>query len=241
MDLTVKTREITGKKVRALRREGLIPAELYGHGLKNAHLAVPVKDFTKIFKEAGENTVVTLLVAPLARNANDTNERANAANNTNTEKHPVLIYDVQKNYLTGDVDHVDFYEVKMDEKIKAKVPLEFVGEAPAVREKGAAVNRSMSEIEVEAFPQDLPHRLTVDLSALDDFGKTIYVRDLIVPRGVELLVDPETAIATATEPIKEEVVEAAAAEPTADVTAVKVETEEKKTERTAEKDQKAEK
>jgi large subunit ribosomal protein L25 len=220
MDLAVKIREITGKKVHALRREGLIPAELYGRGLKNTHLAVPVKDFTKIFKEAGENTVVTLLV--------------------DKAKHPVLIYDVQKNFLTGDVDHVDFYQVEMDKKLKAKVPLEFVGEAPAVREKGAVINKSMSEIEVEAFPQDLPHRLTVDISVLDDLNKTIYVRDLAVPRGVELLVDPETAIATATEPIKEEVVVAAA--PVAeDVTAVKVETEEKKAERTAEKDQKAEK
>jgi large subunit ribosomal protein L25 len=232
MDLTAQTRAITSKKAKALRKEGFIPAELYGHGIKNAHLSVPVKDFTKVFKEAGENTVVTLLVGGGVKDA------AGAAA---AEKHPVLIYDVQKNYLTSEVDHVDFYEVKMDEKLKAHVPLEFVGEAPAIREKGAVINKAMSEIEVEAFPQDLPHRLTVDISTLDDFGKTIYVRDLIVPRGVEILVEPETAIVTATEPMKEEVVEVVPVDAAAAVAEVKVETEEKKAERTAEKEQKGEK
>ena len=77
----------------------------------------------KVFKEAGENTVVTLLVVGGAKGAT-------------AEKHPALIYDVQKNYLTSEVDHVDFYEVKMDEKLKTHVPLEFVGEASAVRERG---------------------------------------------------------------------------------------------------------
>lgn len=219
MDLAVKTRESVGKKTTALRQEGLIPAELYGHGLKNKHLAVPAREFNKVFKEAGENTVVTLT--------------------TGTEKHPVLIYDVQRDFLTGEVAHVDFYAVKMDEKLKAKVPLEFIGEAPAVREKGAVLNKAMTEVEVEAFPQDLPHRLTVDISALDDFGKTIYVKDLAAPRGVEILVEAETAVITATEPMKEEEVIAPA--PEAAVGEVKVETEEKKAERAAEKEQKEDK
>ncbi|MDE2018937.1 MAG: 50S ribosomal protein L25 [Patescibacteria group bacterium] len=219
MDLAVKMREGDGKKASALRQEGFIPAELYGHGLKNKHLAVPAREFNKVFKEAGENTVVTL--------------------HTGAEKHPVLIYDVQRDFLTGEVAHVDFYAVKMDEKLKAKVPLEFTGEAPAVREKGAVLNKSMTEIEVEAFPQDLPHRLAVDISGLDDFGKTIYVKDLAVPRGVEILVEAETAVITATEPMKEE--EVAAPAPEAAVGEVKVETEEKKAERAAEKEAKEEK
>ncbi len=212
MDLAVKNREITGKKVKALRREGFIPAELYGHGLKNAHLAVVTKEFNKVFKEAGSNTVVTLVLE--------------------NEKKPAIIHEVVRDYLTGDVEHVDFYQVKMDEKIKAKVPLEFVGEASAVKEKGAVINKTMLEIEVEAFPQDLPHRLTVDITPLDDLNKSIYVKDLVVPKGVELLVDLETAIATATPPAAEEEVKA---EETVDVSAVKVETEEKKAERQTEK------
>lgn len=211
MDLSVTSREIVGKKVRALRRSGLVPAELYGHGLKNLHLSVAVKDMDKVFKAAGTTTVVTLIL--------------------NTQKKSALIHDVSRDYLTGKIEHVDFYEVRMDEKITAKVSLEFSGEAPAVKAFGAAVNRSMSEIEVEALPQNLPHSLIVDLSVLDELNKSIYVRDIIVPKGVEVMVDPETAVATATPQAEEEVVET----PT-DVSTVKVESEEKKAERAAEKE-----
>ncbi len=217
MDLAVKPREIFGKKVRALRRDGLVPAELYGHGIKNLHLAVGAKELDKVAKEAGTTTVVTLVL--------------------NTEKHSALIHDISRNYLTGTIDHIDFYQVRMDEKLTAKVLLEFVGESPAVKAFGAIINKSMSEIEVEALPQNLPHNLVVDLSTLDELNKSIYVRDIVVPKGVEILVDMETAVATATPPVEEEVVEA----PVADVSAVKVETEEKKAERVAEKTEKAEK
>jgi large subunit ribosomal protein L25 len=214
MDLAVKTREIIGKKVRALRREGLVPAELYGHGIKNLHLSIGTKEIDKALKEAGMTTVVTLVL--------------------NTTKHPAIIHSVTRNYLTGGIDHVDFYEVRMDEKIKTKVPLEFVGEAPAVKALGAVINKTMSEVEVEALPQNLPHKLIVDLSTLDAIDKSIYVRDIAVPKGVEFLVAPETAVATATPPAAEEIVEA----PAADVSEVKVETEEKKAERAAEKSEK---
>lgn len=216
MDLAVKTREVTGKKVQALRAEGLVPAELYGHGVKNVHLSVPVKDFNKVFKEAGTNTIVTLVLEK--------------------EKKPVLIYEVKRDYVSGDVEHVDFYQVKMTEKLSAMVPIEYVGDAPAIKEKGAVLTKSITEIEVEALPQDLPHRITVDLSTLDDLNKSIYVRDLKLPKGVEILIDGNTALVTATPPAKEEEVVAAPV----DVTAVKVESEEKKAERAAEKSQTAE-
>lgn len=216
MDLAVKPREIVGKKVRALRREGLVPAELYGHGLKNVHLAVGTKELKKVLKEAGQTTVVTLVL--------------------NTQKHPALIHEVSHNYLTGEIDHVDFYEVRMDEKITAKVPLEFTGESPAIKAFGANINKSMSEIEVEALPQNLPHNLVVDLSKLTELNQSIYVRDIVIPHGVEILVDLETAVATATPPVEEEVVETPV-----DVADVKVETEEKKAERAAVKDEKSDK
>jgi large subunit ribosomal protein L25 len=203
MDLSVQTREMEGKKVNAIRKDGLIPAELYGHGIENVHLVVPVKEFAKVFKEAGENTVVTLL--------------------NGKEKMPVMIHGIQRDYLTGEVAAIDFYKVKMDEKITAGIPLEFVGESPAVREKAAVINKSMTELEVEAFPQDMPRRFEVNLALLDDIDKTIYVRDIVVPKGVTVLIDENTAIATATPPMKEEEVVPVAA----DVTEVKVEAEEK--------------
>jgi large subunit ribosomal protein L25 len=219
MDLSVKTREITGKKVRALRREGLVPAELYGHGFKNVHLTVPVKDFSKVLKEAGTSTVVTLVLAsPTAP--------------TGAAKHPAIIHEVKRDYLTGDIEHIDFYQVRMDEKITAKVPVEFIGEAPAIKAFAAVINKSISEIEVEALPANLPHNLIVDLSTLTELNQSIYIRDIIVPKGVEILVDPETAVATATPPAAEEIVEA----PVVDVADVKVESEEKKAERAAQKE-----
>ncbi len=220
MDLLVQKREKFGKQVKALRREGLIPAELYGHGLLNVHLAVPARDFGKAFKEAGTNTVVTLII--------------------DKEKKPALIYDVAHDALSGEVAHVDFYQVRMDEKIKAKVPLMFVGESAAVKEKGAILNKSMSEVEVEALPQDLPHSFAVSLSLLDDIGKSAYVRDLAVPETVKLLIDGNTAIVTATPPAPKEE-EKPVEEVVPDVSEVKVETEEKKAERVTEKVEKPEK
>lgn len=210
MDLAVTLREITGKKVRALRREGLIPAELYGHGQKNIHLSVPMKEFAKTLKEAGSTTVVTLRF--------------------NTEKKSAMIHEVKRDFRTDEIEHVDFYQVRMDEKISARVPIEFTGESPAVKTLGAVLNKSMAEIEVEALPNDLPHRLTVDLVPLDELNKSIYVRDIAVPKGVKILIDPETAVVTATPPAEEEI----AAAPV-DVSSVKVESDEKKADRAADK------
>lgn len=211
IDLAVQIREKFGKQVKVLRRQGLIPAELYGRGVENLHVAVPVRDFARVFKEAGTSTILNLLVG--------------------SEKHPAIIYNVSRNYLTGEVEHVDFYEVRMDEKIKAKIPVEFLGVSPAVRDKGGILNKSILEVEVEALPGDLPHRLEVDLSFLSELNQSIYIKDIIVPKGVKILIDPETPVVSVTEPRAEEAVEA----PPVDVTAVKVETEEKKAERVAEK------
>ena len=213
MDLAVQPREKLGKSVRSLRKQGLLPAELYGHGIKNVHLSVSFKEFVKVFKEAGSNTLVTLVLGGAKR--------------------PALIHDIDKDFLSDEITHVDFYQVKMDEKLKTKVPLEFLGESPAVKEQAGILNKAMTEIEVEALPADLPHRLTVNLAALLELNQSIYVRDVAVPKGAHILVDPETVIATVTPPVAEEV---EVVETPVDVTAVKVETEEKKAERTAEKE-----
>jgi len=210
IQLAVQPRTIVGKQVKSLRNEGLIPAELYGHGTKNEHLTVSAKEFNKVYKEAGSSTMVTL--------------------NLGKEKRPAMIHDIYRDSVKGDIKHVDFYQVRMDEKITAHVPFEFVGESPAVKEKNAVINKSLSGIEVEAFPQDIPHSIIVDLTVLTDFDQSIYVKDLAMPKGVEIQVEGDTVIATATEPLPEEV--AAPAE-TVDVSEVKVETEEKKAERDA--------
>ena len=213
MELTAQKRELTGKKVSAMRAEGFVPAELYGRGLQNVHLNVSSKEFKKVFQEAGESSVVTLSV--------------------DSEKLPVLIYDVQYHPVSGDVAHVDFYQVRMDEKITASIEVEFIGEPPAVKAFGGILVKAMQEIEVEALPAYLPSEIKVDISGLDEIGKSIYVKDLRFGKEVKVLVSPDTVVATITEPLPEEVV-AAPAEPV-DLSAIKTEGEEKKAERDAEK------
>lgn len=211
MKLAVQPRDIAGPKAALLRGQGIIPAELYGRGTANVHLSVEAKTFRKVFAEAGENTVITL--------------------SWGKEQRPALVHDVQRDYLTDEIVHVDFHQIRMDEKIRARIPIEFVGEAPAVKAHGGILNRAMDEAEVEALPGDLPHRLTVDLSALAELEETLYVSDIPVPKGVKLLVDPTTPVVSISAPVEEEVAPPAPV----DVSQVKVETEEKKAEREKEK------
>lgn len=214
MNLEVQIRNEKGRRVKDLRQQGLIPAELYGKGIENMHLAVKSKDFKNVFKEAGESSIINIVIS-------DKNKK---------EEIPVLIHDIQKDYLTDDIIHIDFYRVRMDEKIRTHIPLEFIGESPAVKNYGGILNKSMLEIEVEALPKDLPHNIPVDISQIKELDQSIYVKDLSIPKNVKILVDPETVIATVSLP-KEEV----PSEPI-DVSAVKVETEEKKLERSKEKE-----
>lgn len=218
MELAVKSRDVLGKKVRVLRREGLIPAELYGHGFANVHLTLPAKEFGKVLKEAGATSVVTLVLGKETKSA--------------------MIHEVARDSVTSEIIHVDLHQVRMDELVKAHVPLEFTGEAPAIKAFAAVINKAMSEIEVEAFPQDIPHNIVVDLSVLDELDKTIYVKDLKRAKGVTFLIDEEMAVATATPPAPEEV---AAPVEEVDVSAITTEGEEKKAERDAAKETKEEK
>lgn len=215
MELNVQKREILGRKTGASRDKGLIPAELYGKGLANFHLSVPVKEFKKVFKESGENTIVNVLL--------------------DGEKHPVLIQDVSYNPVTDELESVDFYQVRMDKKLKVGVPVEFVGVSLAVKEKNGLLVKALQEVEVEALPADLPRELKADLSKLTDIGQSIYIKDLEVPSGVKVLVNPETVVATVTAKVTEEeelkMQQAAAG----GVEGLKVETEEKKAERDATK------
>lgn len=210
MQLKAQVREKFGKGVEALRRDGLIPAELYGHGVENMHLAVNETDFRKVFAEAGESTIIDLLVGSDTRKA--------------------LVHEVQRDFVSDEVTHVDFYQVNMKEEITTSIPFDFVGESLAVKELGGLLNRVMSEIEVKALPSDLPHSIQVDISILKELGASIYVKDVSLPGGVKISVDPETVIATVSLP-KEEVVEV---QPM-DVSEVKVESEEKKAEREKDK------
>ena len=185
MELIAQKRNIFGKSVSRLRKNDLIPAELYGHGVENIHLSLPKKEFSEVFKRTGENEIINLAI--------------------DDKKIPVLIHETQVNSLTDEVIHVDLYQIKMTEKITVNVPLEFINDAPAVKEKDGVLVKAMHEIKIEALPGNLCHSIKVDLSSLDDIGKSIYVNNLFIPSEVKVLVDPKTVVATIAEKAEEEV------------------------------------
>ena len=146
------------------------------------------------------------------------------------KKRPALIYNIATDPVSDDILNVDFYQVRLDEKIKIKTPLVFIGESEGVKNGGILV-KALQEIEIEALPGNIPSSLEVDLAKLAEIGQSVYVKDLKIPAEVKVLVDLETVVATVTEPMSEE--EEAALSQTVDVSAIKSETEEKKTEREA--------
>lgn len=212
MELKASVREKFGKAVRSVRDEGSVPAVFYGRGMENKSIAVSRRDFDRAYREAGMNTIITLLVGD--------------------EKHAAIIHDVQYDPVRDEIMHVDFYGVRMDEKITVIVPIEFAGESPAVKEKEGILNKNLLEVEVEALPGNLPHEFILDVSGLVDIDQALYVKDLKIPANVEVLLDPDTVIISVTPPAKEEEPVPA---PAVDVSEVKVEGEEKRAEREAAK------
>lgn len=175
LQLQAETRTLEGASTNSLRREGLIPAELYGHGIPNAHLRVKRNEFEKLFRKAGESTIVELLTQ-------------------DGSKHNVLVHDVQKHFLTGSVIHIDFYEVSMTEKLIATIALEFIGESKAVKELGGTLVKIIDEVEVECLPADLPHNLPVDISNIKTFDDVITAGQIPLPSGVTLVTPPDETV-----------------------------------------------
>ena len=165
-----------------------MPAVLYGKGKKAVSLEIDHRDFRRALKEAGETTVVKLKIEGGTEKGKEKN---------------VLIYDVEKDPLTERFMHVDLYEVRMDEKMTAFVPLVFVGEAPAAKAGGTLV-KSRQEIEVKALPKDLPREIEINISGLETFEDRIFAKDIKTIEGVEILAAPEEVITLVAPPRKEE-------------------------------------
>lgn len=189
--LEAQERAILGKKTKRLRAKGLIPAEVFGHGFLNKHVSVQEKAFTKAYREAGENTVLELLIGG--------------------EKIPVLISHVAKNNLSGTVLAVDFYRVKKGEKIRTHVPVEYVGTDMAAK-SGYVLVKVTSQLEVEGLPEHIPHSFKIDVSNLTKPGQNIEVKDIEAPESVKFFAPPETVLVTVGEQEKEEAAPVPAAE-----------------------------
>ncbi len=210
MQLTVEKREVLGKKTKHLRSEGKVPAELYGRGIDNVHLSVSTDDFQVAYKEAGKNAVIELKF--------------------DGEKRPVMVYDVHRHPVTGDIQNIDFYQVKMDEVIQADVALEFIGESPAVKDKEGVLVKAMQALSVEALPANIPQNIEVDVTQLEDIDQSIYVKDLpladLEKKDIKILVELDSVVATVKAQMTEEEDQAKADEG-ADIEGIEVEGSEK--------------
>lgn len=184
ISISAQKRDIFGRKNKKLRREGKIPAVLYGEGIKGSiPIQLDEKEFKKVFTEVGESTLVKLKLED--------------------KEYQVLIHDLQRDPLEDKIIHVDFLKPSLKEKIEATVPLIFKGEAPAVKNLGGILIKEISEIEVEALPQNLPREIEVDISKLEKIYDTILVKDLKLPKGVKVLKKPEEVVVTVVSPEEE--------------------------------------
>lgn len=185
LQLKAESRNVFGKKLKSFRSEGKLPAVLYGKGIETDPLFVSLKDFKKIWKDAGESTIINL-------------EKEN-------DKKPVgvIIHEVSVDPVKDELLHVDFYKVEMNKPIRAAVSLVFDGVSPAVKELGAVLVKVLREIEIEALPKNLPHEIKVDISKLTELGSQISVGDIELPDGVKSILKKEEIVAIAEAPREE--------------------------------------
>jgi large subunit ribosomal protein L25 len=176
LTLNATLREARGKKNEVLRDAGEMPAVVYGPKHAAQSIVINTRDFSKILKEAGESTIITL-----------------SGVGADTD---VLIHDVHVDPVTGVVRHADLYAIESGKTIHIRVPIEFVGESPAVKQ-GAVITKVLHDVEIEALPKNLPQHLTVDVSVLVNAHDMIHVKDIVLPEGVIIKEESEEIVAVA--------------------------------------------
>lgn len=189
MSLSAEKRKIVGKKVKKLRLEGKVPANVFGKNVKSLALSIKRIEFEKLYRTAGETTLIDIHIEG------------------EKEPRPALIAEAQFHSVSDHLLHVNFHQVDLTKKVTAGVPVRLIGESPAVKDKGAVLVTVMSEINVEALPANLPDHIAVDISGLVEFGDSVHVKDLRVDSDVKILADEGETVVTAQEP-KEEAEEA---------------------------------
>ncbi len=172
--LTAQKRALVGKKVKRLRQKRLLPANIYGKGIESLAVTVTLAEFSKVYHETGETGLIDLTME--------------------NDSRPVLVHEVQLHPVTHDFLHVDFFQVDLRTKVKANVPIEISGTAPAVDQKLGVLLELLDEIVVETLPANIPEKMWVDVSNLQKVGDTVFVKDLRVPHGVVVLTDGEMEV-----------------------------------------------
>lgn len=190
--IQAEKRAVVGKQVRALRREGKLPAVIYGYGTEPISIILDAHGASRILARASSSTLIQIELAG--------------------KQYPTLVREKQLDFIRNELIHVDFLAVSMTEKITATVGIQLEGTAPAVEEFNAIIVNNLTELEVECLPSDLPEHFVVDISGLAEIGDGVYVRDVPPPANVEILNDPDEIIVVATAMAVEEVEEEVVAE-----------------------------
>ncbi len=178
----VQPRTVVGKAVAKLRREGTLPASIYGRGLESVAVQLPYVVARDLMNAHGYNSLINVQVEG------------------ESKPRPVVVKQVDQNPVTRELWHLDFYQVDLNRKISGPVPVHFVGESPAVRDHGGVFVMHADSVEVEALPADMPEALEVSLGSLTDFDTYLHARDVRTGPGVTIISDPELLLAAITRP-----------------------------------------
>jgi large subunit ribosomal protein L25 len=189
LELKAESREANGHRVKEIRRQGLVPAIIYGRGVETEHVQIEAKALRRVLSVAGTHQLIALQVG-------DRRPRMTLAREIQRDP-------VKRHYL-----HVDFYAVKMDEKVKAQVPVVLMGESPAVEDLDGILTQGLDEIEVECLPGDLVNSIEIDISTLVELNSSISVAELRVPETLTVLSDPDSMVVRIEAPRTAEEVEA---------------------------------
>lgn len=187
VQLEVHPREVLGKKVARLRRQALTPVHLYGKGLVPASLQADTQALMRVLVQVGKTSPVSLRVSG--------------------EDHFTFVREIQRQPVTGQILHVDFYQVPITERMQSAVPITLVGEAPAVRLGGGYLLHAIHHIDIESLPTEVPPAIEVDVSLLDDFEKAVHVSSISLGPNVTILTDPEAVVARVQPPRAKEIEE----------------------------------
>jgi len=201
LTLPASKRDILGKKTRFLRRQSITPAHLFGHGIESLTLQCDTARVKRVIARAGMTRLLALDIE------GDKQPRS------------VFIREIQRNECTGELLHVDFYQVSKKEKIRVDVPIVLVGEAPAMKEKGRTLTHGVTSLSIECLPDKLPPQIEVDLSQLKEVGEAIYVRDVAFSPDIAVITGPGQMVAKVSEARVEKVEEVVAKEAVAEVEA----------------------
>lgn len=182
--LKAEKRTLSGRKVKKLRNEGNLPANVFGRDIKSVSVQVNTKEFEKTFAETGETGIVELVIG--------------------SDKRPVLVHNVQTDPVSDSVLHVDFLQVNLKQKVTAQVPIELVGESPAEKQGLGTVVQYLNELEVEALPTDLPDKFEIDTSVLSEVDQAIQVKDVKIDKTKVEIQEGAEEIVVKVEPPKEE-------------------------------------